>query len=521
MIDWAVATGAPLRLNPSFEKLGVALPNRNRSGTSVDRQPQVERLRGMADLDASKAAHYRYVQDSLLNLMSRHGYQQVETPIVEPTELFLRKSGGERVAQMYAFRHRERDISLRPEHTASVLRMYVDSMQSSPLPLRLSYAGPVFRYEKPQAGRTRQFIEVGCELLGAEGPLADAEVIHLALAGLSTVGVSGRLVLGHVGLVLEYLNRLPLRQRARDWLIWSMERLRKGRHVDLEADLPGLAGDDQLSEIFEQMRDSFVQTTPKQLEAWVLSLLNEVGVQTEGGARSAEEIVAGVIAKLHRQSDEEDVRRGFEFVQQLAQLHGSPQNVLPELRELIRSHRLAEEPIERIERVLELLAAFGHGSETIELCPGLGRGLHYYTGMLFEIYASDSDQVQLCGGGRYDDLAETLGSRQSLPASGFTYGLERVAELTSVPNRAVPAVTLVAATEESAADQAIRIAEEMRQRGEIVDLDVRGRSAVANRRFARRAGISSLVLVAADGRVTTESIENWQRDSSTEAADDV
>lgn len=475
----------------------------------------------MADLDANSAVHHRRVQDALLNLMGQHGYRQIETPVVEPTELFLRKSGGERVAQMYAFRYRERDIALRPEHTASVLRMYVDSMQSDPLPLRLAYAGPVFRYEKPQAGRTRQFTEVGCELLGAEGPLADAEVIHLALAGLSAVGVSGRLVLGHVGLVLEYLNRLPLRQRARDWLIWSMERLRKGRDVDLEMDIAGLAGSDQLSAIFEQMRGSIGQAPPQQLEAWVLSLLKEVGVQTQGGSRTDEEIVAGVVAKLQRRSDEEVVRRGFDFVQQLAQIHGTPETVLPELRALVRLHQLAEEPIARIERVLELLAAFGHDPKEIELSPGLGRGLHYYTGMLFEIYESKSDQVQVCGGGRYDDLAETLGARQSLPASGFTYGLERVVELARPDNNRGARVTLVAAVNDLATSQAIRVAEEMRHGGDVVELDVRGRSAAANRRFARRSGVSSLVLVEADGRVTSECFDNSRRNPSGESTADV
>ncbi len=458
----------------------------------------------MSDLAAAEFHHLQHVSDALVGTMSRHGYRRIDTPIVEPTELFLRKSGGERVAQMYAFRYRERDIALRPEHTASVLRMFVDSMQSKPLPLRLSYAGPVFRYEKPQAGRTRQFTEVGCELLGAEGPVADAEVIHLALEGLRAVGIEGRLVLGHVGLVLEYLNRLPLRQRARDWLIWSMERLRKERPVDLETDIAGLISGDHLSDLFEQMSDTLSHVPSDQLERWVLGVLNEVGVQTQGGARTPEEIVAGVIAKMNRRSDEEHVRRGFEFVHQMARMRGAPDKVLPELRSLVRDHGLGEEPIERIERVLDLLEIFGHNTGEIELSPGLGRGLHYYTGMLFEIYADDSVQSQLCGGGRYDDLAQTLGARQPLPASGFTYGLERVAELAGMGLEPTRAASLVVPTNIEALPHAIRLAEEMRRRGDIVELDVRGRSVSANRRYAQRAGLASLTVVDAEGNAEVE-----------------
>ena len=423
---------------------------------------------------------------------------------MEPTELFLRKSGGDRVAQMYAFRYRDREIALRPEHTASVLRMYVESMQSAPLPVRLSYAGPVFRYEKPQAGRTRQFTEVGCELLGAEGPVADAEVIHLALEGLNALGIRAHLVLGHVGLVLEYLDRLPLRQRARDWLVWSMERLRKGRDVDLETDIAGLVSGDRLSDLFDQMSNTFGQVPSEQLESWVLGVLQEVGVQTQGGTRTPEEIVAGVIAKMNRRSDEDEVRRAFEFIQQVARLHGAPDKVIPELQALVRSHQLHQEPIERIEQVLALLRSYGHDTSEIVLSPGLGRGLHYYTGMLFEIYADSHGEQQLCGGGRYDDLAQTLGARQPLPASGFTYGLERIVELANLEPEDPALVTLVIPANERAMGRTIEIAEAMRSAGEAVEIDVRGRSIAANRRYAERTNVSRMVIVDEHGEVGTE-----------------
>lgn len=463
-----------------------------------ERQPPVERLRGMVDVDPATERRRADVLRRAVRLLASHGYQQVDTPVVEPTDLFLRKSGGERAAQMYAVRFREREIALRPEHTASVLRMYVDSLQAAPLPLRLSYAGPVFRYEKPQSGRTRQFTELGAELLGAGSASADAEVIHLALAVPAAVGIAGELVLGHVGLVLDFLQRLPLRQRARDWLLWSMERVRKGQPVDLDAELAGLVSEDRLGGLFEQMRATVGDVPPDELQGWVMAVLREVGVRMEGGSRRPEEIVAGVLMKMSQRSDEGAVREAFDFLQQLARLEGPAAAVLPQVRDLARRHRLQETPIEELERVLDLLGAYGHDADRVGLNLGLGRGLHYYTGILFEVYLPGS-RVQLCGGGRYDDLAQLLGARRRLPACGFSCGLERLVEHAALEPEPTHQGTLVVPAGPGAEAAAIRAAEGLRAQGQVAELETRGRSVQAARRYAGRAGIAEVLVVEAAG----------------------
>lgn len=474
--------------------------NVNHSTTDVQswRSP-VERLRGMTDSDPATYRAHAAVQRKLLDTAALHGYRTVDTPVLEHTELFLRKSGGERVAQMYAFNFRDREISLRPEFTGSVLRHYVDSLQSEPLPVRLSYAGPVFRYERPQAGRTRQFTDLGVELIGGRGSQADAEVIHLALEGLRNVGVRGTLVLGHIGIVHDFLDRLPLRQRARDWLIWSLERLRKGQTVDVEQELPGLISGDGLPSIFHEMRDSLSDIPQEQLERWVLAVLNEVGVQMYGGTRTSEEIVAGVIAKMHQTSEADDVRRAFNFISELVEIRGAPSSVLPELRALVQRHDLDEAPISEIETTLDLLAAYDAPVEDVELNLGLGRGLHYYTGILFEIYDPSRPWLQLCGGGRYDELAQALGAREPTPACGFSYGLERVAEAANWTEEVPPPNVLVVPFDDECNAAAARVAEEYRARASSVEIDVRGRSLNANRRYAQRRGIQTLVVVESDG----------------------
>jgi histidyl-tRNA synthetase len=466
----------------------------------------VDRLRGMADAGPATRKTREAVQRELIKTMHAHGYTLIDTPVLEHTELFLRKSGGERVAQMYAFNFRDREIALRPEHTASVLRYYVESCQSSPLPLRLAYAGPVFRYERPQAGRTRQFIDTGVELIGGQGSSADAEIIHLALEGLSSVGINGKLVLGHLGIVLDFLDRLPLRQRARDWLVWSMERLRKGQIVDIESELPGLVSRDAIPSIFEEMSDSLSEIPDEQLERWVLAVLHEVGIQMHGGTRTSEEIVAGVISRMHQTSESDDVRRAFNFISELVEIRGSAEKVIPELRGLVQRHGLDEGPITEIEATLELISAYGTSADDVELNLGLGRGLHYYTGILFEIYDPERPWLQLCGGGRYDELAQSLGARESVPACGFSYGLERIVEASSWSESiSPPDVLIVSGTPESAAAVA-RVSERFRADGKTVEIDVRGRSVNANRRYAQRRGIPSIVVVDEDGSVREEAL---------------
>ncbi|MCX2726245.1 ATP phosphoribosyltransferase regulatory subunit [Thermomicrobium sp. 4228-Ro] len=468
---------------------------------SSDLLQPLERLRGMHDVGPERFRRRQRVLRRIQHVIERHGYEFVETPILEPTELFLRKAGPERIAQLYAFTFRNRDIALRPEHTASILRYYIDARQNDPLPLRLAYAGPVFRYERPQAGRTRQFTEIGCELLGAPGASGDAEIIHLASEILESLGIRPRIVIGHVGIVLDYLQRLPLRQRARDWLLWSMERLRKGQEVDLEKDLPGLTGGSTVAQLSRELSEKLAPLDRAELERLVLALLREVGLQVTSGSRTPDEIVRGVLAKLERSTDTETLRRGYAFARELAGLNGTPDSVLPELHRLIERYALDPEPLRQIDQLLTLLAGYGITTDRIELAPGMARGLHYYTGILFEIYPEGDGDLQLCGGGRYDDLAQLLGARSPLPACGFAGGIERIADAATLTNPPAIPRLLVMATTVDALPQAERVAEQLRAQGAIVELDVRQRSLSANRRYARRRGIHRLIVVDLSGTV--------------------
>src|SRR5690606_4530684 len=201
------------------------------------------------------------------------------------------------------------------------------------------------------------------------------------------------------------------------------------------------------------------------LEDWVLAILREVGVQVQGGTRTPEEIVAGLIAKMNRQSDAGDVRRAFDFVRELAAIQGPPGDVIPAVRALTRRHGLHDEPVARLEGVLDLLAAYGHAVGTIGLSLGLGRGRHYHTGQVVAVYAAGRPGLQVCRGGRCDDLAQRLGTRQPLPACGFSYGLERVVEVAGITVEPPAPEVLVVPNSSAASAAAIRLSERLRAEG--------------------------------------------------------
>jgi len=129
------------------------------------------------------------------------GYGEVRTPTFEHTDLFVARSGPAIVDEMYVFEDKGgRSMSLRPELTAAVMRLYADRLTHAPKPVRVFYQGPCYRYERPQKGRYREFYQFGAELIGCPHPEGDAEIIALAVRAIQAAGVPDPVVrVGHVG----------------------------------------------------------------------------------------------------------------------------------------------------------------------------------------------------------------------------------------------------------------------------------------------------------------------------------
>jgi histidyl-tRNA synthetase len=465
----------------------------------------IQRVRGTNDVLPPADARLRRLEAELRSGFEGFGYQGLQTPIIEPLELFLRKSGEEIVARMYAFSHWNRRLCLRPELTASVMRAFLGDLQGHSLPLRLHYAGPSFRYERPSRGRFRQFTQVGIELIGATGPTADAEVLHLACAGLEAVGISRyRLVIGHLGSVLQLLAQLGMSEHAQGLVLDRMEPLARGR-LDLDdavvrvVELLGGQAGGRANGALSGLPGALESLGPEQATAVAADILARASLPVEGGSRRAEQIIQRLLAKANRPDPTDQVRTAFEFVGELHALRGV------ELRQALERRGLSTAPLDEVESALSLLAAYGPlgpGVE-VEVDLSLARGLRYYTGLVFEIYVeSDEGPLQVCGGGRYDDLVRALGGRESVPACGFSYGLERV-DLARPVQDDTPrtARVLVVAVGEEDHPSALSIAADLRRLGGmIVEQDLRLRGPKAALRHADRAGIDAVVIIGPDER---------------------
>ena len=157
---------------------------------------ELQAPRGMSDLLPEDEALWRFVRDTAERVAGLFGYHLISTPIVEDVRVFARTSGDESdivSKEMYVFEDRGGGrLALRPEGTASVCRAYLEhGMASRPQPVRLYYFGPMFRYDRPQAGRYRQLWQFGAECIGDPSPAADADAIELQHAIFRELGLDG------------------------------------------------------------------------------------------------------------------------------------------------------------------------------------------------------------------------------------------------------------------------------------------------------------------------------------------
>ena len=155
-----------------------------------------ERIRGMYDILPEEIGWWRLAEQAMIDTARRYNYHEIRFPIVEYTELFARGMGEATDVvgkEMYTFPDRKnRSLSLRPEGTASVVRAYLNQGWHTQAPFqKLFYIGPMFRYEKPQKGRCRQFHQFGIEALGSLDPTLDAEVISFAWSMMDQLGIGG------------------------------------------------------------------------------------------------------------------------------------------------------------------------------------------------------------------------------------------------------------------------------------------------------------------------------------------
>ena len=388
--------------------------------------PPVRPLPGMRDETPQELHRRTTARDILQAHLSSHGYRAIDTPLLEPTELFLRKSGGELATRMYTFNDPGGNrVSLRPEFTPSVIRYYLERAEGEPLPMRLQYTGPVFRYD--EAGRFNQVHQTGAEVIGAASPDSDGELLALAMDGLSQLGAPSPVcIVGHVGVLHLMLSELGISSRTQDFLIGCLPVLRDGSvnaaGILEQARSRGLVKGDEGS------RPSVLPAngTGRQEAIDALRHLFHDSLSGIQGSRSTDEILTRFMGKQEQGDDAKSVERGISLLSRVASAGGDEEQAMSRLASALREHGVGRESLSPLE---EALAAFHLRRPKTPLLVdvGLVRGIAYYTGMVFEIRVPDRNgEIAVCGGGRYDGLVKALGGRDDVPALGFAYTLENL-----------------------------------------------------------------------------------------------
>jgi len=177
--------------------------------------------RGTRDFTPGEMQKRRYVEERMRSTFGLFGYKEVQTPMFEELELFTAKSGEGIIQELYSFTDKGgREITLRPELTAPVIRFYVDKLQMEPKPLKLFYFGNCFRYDRPQKGRYREFRQAGCEIIGTDTPEAYAELIAMAYTILENVGLKNiKLKIGNLNILSSMFNIIKLPKDKQKYLV--------------------------------------------------------------------------------------------------------------------------------------------------------------------------------------------------------------------------------------------------------------------------------------------------------------
>ena len=405
------------------------------------------------------------------DVLYSRGYQPIETPLIEQTELFLRRSGGLLSSQLFDFLAPDgSDITLRPELTAPVIRHALEQGETMH-PMRYQYASPIFRYtERPfdappnSIPSKRQYIQAGAELIGATQAAADGEIIATAYDMAKRLGIRDVAIrIGHVGLIWEMLGRFNLSERAALFLANHVSDFSKNdvdsATVEAEAIRLGL------------MPTNGQQPVKAQASAAnLLTRLATGSVQLPSAAeqtsRTAEEVVAGLRRKVESDVANSDFPKAMELMRRIAQIDG---DTITSAARIAAEYGLGDlDNIGAIHSVVDAAESAGVDASGISVDFGLAASIAYYSGMIFEVSATvDGKRVTLGGGGRYDGLATALGSDEHVAALGFALNLDTILELNhqSVTPESRQRTVVLAPADEDADKSIVKAAADLRVQG--------------------------------------------------------
>jgi histidyl-tRNA synthetase len=471
--------------------------------------------RGTRDFVPAELALRNHVERVMRTTFESFAFRPVRTPMFEAFDLFAARAGDEILESMFTFASDAGRYALRPELTSPVCRMVAaGKLDDLPRPYKLYYVGPCFRYCRPQVGRWREFDQAGIELIGAADPLADAEVVAVAMRTLVNLGIPAselRLRVGNVGIFRSLLAVDGTNERVlsvQDEVLHDIDHL---VHLSEVCDAVSAAGDvTEAESVFLNAQWRLLRQIQKQTQ-----YTGEHAIPKEADPPTREEWVdrattlPALAEATYREAWRTEQDLGDEVADRLigvASVRGPVTDAIARARTFVEGTP-AVAAFERLEAVCNWLEFFGVTEFNVVL--GTVRNLDFYTGTVFEIDAPLlGERTQICGGGRYDELVERFGGPK-LPATGFAFGFDRLVEVVRQTTADAPAWTangidvFVTTADASLRGDVVRLADTLRQNVEASDeglrvaTDLRGEPSEA---LGVARGSGARLIVVVDGK---------------------
>ena len=393
-------------------------------------------LKGFRDYLPEKMILRGKIIETVKEVYERFGFEPLETPALEYAEILLGKYGEEADTLVYQFRdYGGREVGLRYDLTvplARVIAMYPEL----PKPFKRYQLAPVWRAEKPQKGRFREFIQLDPDIVGVSSMMADAEIINLIYETMRALGFKR--------FVTQINNR-----RILDGFI-------SGLKIDKSQSLT----------IFR-----------------ILDKLEKLGI---------EEVRKELVEKGF---NKEAARKLLEFIE----IKGNNQEILTQLKELLSDNPEGIKGIEELESILSYSKEVGIPEENLKINLALVRGLDYYTGPVFETIISDCPEVgSVFGGGRYDNLIGMF-SEKEIPAVGVSIGIDRIFSAMDIlkmfPAKTAISQVLVTVFDKATEIQSLKIAKELREIGINTEVYLGEGNLSRQFKYANKKGIPLVIVI--------------------------
>jgi ATP phosphoribosyltransferase regulatory subunit len=352
--------------------------------------------------------------DTLLQSFAQAGYVHAEPDILQPADPFLDLSGEDMRKSLYLTTDATgEELCLRPDLTIPVARDYLASPRAGQ-PAGFSYLGPVFRY---RSGRKSQFLQAGIESFGRQDrPAADAEMLALALQAASVFGIKDvEIRTGDVALFNALIDVLEL------YPVWRRRLIKDfNRKISLTDDIERLTlktapGRNE----YEGVLAALAGSDRKAALALVTDLMSIAGTTNVGG-RTVAEIADRFLEQATLKAGALP-RDAISIIKRFLAIAGEPEGAVKQLRALAADAKLnMSAVIDQFESRVGFMAKRGIDTKKTRFSTSFGRGLDYYTGFEFELHHRGNGAEPLVAGGRYDGLMTQLGSREPIPAVGFS-----------------------------------------------------------------------------------------------------